>query len=263
MTYRMYIDECGTDDIVNCHIDQHRHLALTGVIISHEAGIEYANPQLSDLKHKHFPRADPDAPPVILHRCDFLGGNGPFQPMQDDAKLKAFCDDLYEYLAGLPHTVITVVIDKFAMLRMEHWALKEPYLYCAEVLVEKFVQFLERADSTGDVWAESRKNRKNKVLQRHFTKACHDGTLYVSDPARIAARLTTFDIQFREKKHNCTGLQIADVYAKPSMDRILSPRIQGYAVSPFSARFGQLLVDQKYDRSATGRLSGYGMKFLP
>ena len=263
MAYRMYIDECGTDDIISCHLEPHRHLALTGVIISHEAGAAHANPGLADLKHKHFPQQDPDAPPVVLHRSDFLGGKGPFQCLQDQNRLTSFCDDLHTYLASLTHTVITVVIDKHAMLKKEHWLLKEPYHYCAEVLVEKFVQFLERADSTGDVWAESRKNGKNKALQRHFMQACEKGTRYVADPARIAARLSSFEIEFREKKHNCTGLQIADIYAKPSMDRILFPRIQGYGVSDFSARFGQLLVDHKYDRSATGWLSGYGMKFLP
>lgn len=263
MSYRMYIDECGTDDIVSCHLDQHRHLALTGVIISHDAVSAYANPRLANLKAKHFPPSDPDAQPLILHRSDFLGGNGPFQKLQDPANLQAFCDDLHAYLAGLEHSVITVVLDKHAMLKKDHWVLKEPYHYCAEVLVEKYVQFLERADSIGDVWAESRKDKKNKALQRHFAQSCIEGTRYVSDPARIASRLTTFEIQFREKKHNCTGLQIADIYAKPSMDRILCPRIQNYITSPFSDRFGQLLVDQKYDRSPTGWLSGYGMKFLP
>lgn len=263
MTYRMYVDECGTDDIVSCHLEPHRHLALTGVIISHQAGVEHANPGLTSVKDRHFPRADPDAVQIVLHRSDFLAGKGPFQALQTPANLSSFSNDLFDYLRALEHTVITVVIDKLAMLRKHHWTNKEPYHYCAEVLVEKFVQFLERADSTGDVWAESRKDRKNRALQHHFTSACQAGTRYVADPARIAARLSTFDIEFREKRHNCTGLQLADIYAKPSMDRILMPRIQGYKVSEFSRRFGQLLVDHKYDRSPSGWLSGYGMKHLP
>lgn len=263
MPFRMYIDECGTDDVVSCHLDPHRHLALTGVIISHDDCTNYANPRMAALKETHFPQADPDASPIVLHRSDFLGGSGPFQAMQNEEKLQAFCDDLHSYLDGLNHSVITVVIDKFAMLKKDHWALKEPYHYCAEVLAEKFVQFLERENAVGDVWAESRKIKKNKALQRHFSDACNEGTRYVGDPARFAARLTSFDIQFREKKHNCTGLQIADVYAKPSMDQILRQRIQGHAASPFSMRFGQLLQEKKYDRSPTGRVKGYGMKFMP
>jgi hypothetical protein len=259
----MYVDECGTDDIVSCHIDAHRYLGLTGVIISHEQTAAYANPQLNALKQAHLAQADPDAPPIVLHRSDFLGLKGPYERLKDEARMAAFLNALHVYLSGLEHTVITVVIDKLAMLRMEHWVNKEPYHYCAEVLAEKFVQFLERKESTGDVWAESRKGRKNKLLQRHFARACENGTRYVEDSNRFAARLETFDIQFREKKHNCTGLQIADVYAKPSLDRILRPRIDGYATSPFSDRFGQLLVDHKYDRSNTGWLKGYGMKFLP
>lgn len=114
-----------------------------------------------------------------------------------------------------------------------------------------------------DVWAESRKDRKNKALSRHFRGACERGTKFVSDPQRFADRLTSFDIEFREKKHNNTGLQIADVYAKPSHDRVLLLRDKDHPRTPFSTRFGDLLWDEKYDRRWDGIRSGYGMKYLP
>ncbi|MBB6427512.1 DUF3800 domain-containing protein [Sphingopyxis sp. JAI128] len=263
MLYRMYVDECGTDDIISCHLPDHQHLAVTGVVISHTDVAANATPELNAIKHQFFPRADPDAAPAVLHRSDFLSAKGDFECLKDGATMALFQDRLFAYLDALPHTVITVVIDKHAMLRKQHWQLKEPYLYCAEVLAEKYVQYLERVNGRGDVYAESRKDKKNKALAKHFAEACTNGTQFVKDPERFKARLTTFDIEFREKKHNNTGLQIADLYAKPSFDRVMLLRDKDTPRKPFSARFGDLLWDRKYDRSWDGTRNGYGMKYLP
>lgn len=263
MLYRMYIDECGTDDIVSCEIPQHRHLALTGVIISHDDVINIATPGLNKLKDRFFPKDDPDAERTVLHRSDFLAAKGDFHALGDPAIFREFEDALHQYLSALPHWVITVVIDKYAMLKNDHWKLKEPYHLGAGVLAEKFVQFLDRKNARGDIYAESRKHKKNTALASHLTQACERGTLFVPNPERFKKRLTTFEIEFREKKHNNTGLQIADIYAKPSFDRIMHGRDKYHKRSPFSIRFGALLFDRKYDRSQDGVQRGYGMKFMP
>jgi hypothetical protein len=49
------------------------------------------------------------------------------RPLSDPAKFREFEDALHQYLSVLPHWVITVVIDKYAMLKKDHWKLKEPY----------------------------------------------------------------------------------------------------------------------------------------
>lgn len=263
MPYRMYIDECGTDDIKSCQAIEHRHLALTGVIISLADVASAATPGLNDIKSRYFPAADPDETPIVLHRSDFLAAKGRFHCLANQQKMADFQDDLYAWLKALPHTVITVVIDKQAMLGRSHWSLKEPYHYCAEVLAEKFVQFLDRKQSTGDVFAESRKEKKNTALSSHFRTACEKGTRFVSNPERFTKRISSFDIRFLEKKHNNTGLQIADIYAKPSFDRIMFARDKAHTRLPFAIRFGELLHELKYDRRWDGELRGYGMKYMP
>jgi hypothetical protein len=259
--FRMYIDECGTDDIVSCHLPEHQHLALTGVILDLDVVRDIATPRMIDLKNKHFPEEDPDGDPIVLHRSDFLAHKGRFHTLSDEARMSAFIADLEQYLFDLEHTVITVVLDKDAMMKRAHWRNKEPYHYCAEVLAEKFVQFLERRKAVGDIWAESRKSAKNKRLQRAFEGVCKTGSRFV-DPARYGANFSTFDITFREKKHNNTGIQIADAYAKPSMDRIMLQKNKHLVRSPFSKRLGALLYVHKYDRAANGEQWGYGMKYL-
>jgi hypothetical protein len=222
-----------------------------------------ATPRLDALKLAHFGGRDPDGPALVLHRSDYLGTKGDFGRLAEQNRMDAFQDALEAYLMDTDHTVITVVLDKHEMLNKVHWRNKEPYHYCAEVMAEKFVQFLERHNSTGDIYAESRKGAKNHRLQAAFTAVCNQGSQYVRDPARYAAALSTFQIEFREKKHNNTGIQIADTYAKPSMDRIMWQRDKQHARTDFSRRFGAILFDHKYDRSANGYQWGYGMKYLP
>lgn len=262
--YRLYIDECGTDDTVNCHVPRHQFLSLTGVIVSVDHIRTTAAPRLEALKRKHLPHIDPDGPPVVLHRSDYVAGKGVFHPLQDPTKFAAFENDLHAFLNSVEHRVITVVLDKNAMLGMRHWRNKEPYHYCAEVLAEKFVQYLERRDGVGDVFAESRKEKKNRALSDAFRKICEVGTRFVPNPGRFSARLTTFDIAYRTKHHNVAGIQIADTYAKPSFDRIMFERDKSHARTAFSSRIGELLFLSKYDLSiGTGARWGYGMKYLP
>lgn len=224
---------------------------------------EFVTPELDRLKREHFPDHDPDGPPLVLHRSDFLAAKGVFHSLSDAERHESFVLDLMKLLLSIEHKVITVVIDKDAMLRKAHWRNKEPYHYCCEVLIEKYVQCLERMESRGDVFAESRKKKKNEALQTAFSEVCAAGTRYIKDPNRISARLTTQTIKFREKPDNTAGLQIADAYAKPSMDRIMYKRDRTYARSPFSVRLGKILFEEKYDRSATGYQWGYRMKYLP
>lgn len=225
---------------------------------------EKGAPWLQRLKDKHFPHVDPDGPPIVLHRSDFVAAKKEFHTLSDEARMASFIADLMLYLTAVEHCVMTVVLDKEAMLHKAYWSNKEPYHYCAEVLAEKFVQYLERRNGVGDVFAESRQHRKNNALAAAFRGVCEAGTRYVSDPARFAERLNTFEIKFRDKKDNVAGLQIADIYAKPSFDRVMFERDRTHERKPLSAAIGELLYEKKYDRSAgTGARMGYGMKYLP
>lgn len=220
-----------------------------------------ATPTLNVWKAELF-RHDPDIP-IILHRKDILQKKGPFGILRDERRRDIFDEFIVDYLNHTEFTVITVVLDKKAMLNQIHWREKHPYHYLMNILVEKYVQWLERRNAIGDVMPERRRGKKDNALQRAFLQVRQDGTNYVSSD-RILTRIPSEKLKFRSKADNVTGLQICDLIAHPS--HMYIRRLQNHPVllGPFAQRIVPILTRQKYDRSPyTGRISGYGIKYLP
>jgi hypothetical protein len=201
MSYRLYVDEVGNDDIGNVSDERHRYLSLTGVAMKLADTRDVLTPRLDKLKRDIF-RSDPDVP-IILHRKDLLQRKGIFGKLNDPTLRASFDTETLSIIAETPYSVITVLIDKKGMLNQKHWINRHPYHYLMEILVEKYVQFLERRGSTGDIMAH---------------------------PSHI-------DVRSR---------------ARHSVE-----------IGPFAKQITKILADEKYDRSRSGQIRGYGVKYLP
>ncbi len=260
--YRLYLDETGTDDLTHTHDERYRYLSLTGLIFDPVYVDQIVTPKLNEIKSSYFPR-DPDDSPIIFHRTHMLNAKGVFQVLGNEKIATEFFDALYSLIKEAEFKVITVVLDKDAMLRQTHWKSKNPYHYGTEVLIEKYVQWLQRRGSLiGDICAEQRRGKKDELLDEAVSEIYKEGTRYTT-AAMIQNRLCAQKVKFRSKRDNITALQISDILSKPSFDHVISRRKPDYTVSPFSGRYIQLLVDQKYDRSVSGKIEGYGTKYLP
>ena len=66
--------------------------------------------------------------------------------------------------------------------------------------------------------------------------------------------ITTLRIEFAEKKMNLTGLQIADLTARPIGLRILRPDQENRAYETIRPKFRQ---------SPAGKIKGWGLKKFP
>lgn len=175
---------------------------------------------------------------------------------------KAFNADLLNLLRSVDYTTITVVIDKYEHLqRYEVWHY-DPYHYCQEVLLERYVLWLEERDSSGDVMAESRGGREDRRLKESFSRIWNEGTRYV--PAtQFASRLTSKQLKVKTKANNIAGLQLADLLAHPSFKYVLSRHQRIAQPQTFGAKIARILVESKYLRSPSGKLDGWGCKWLP
>lgn len=258
--YRLYIDETGNADLGASRDPNHRYLSLTGVIIERQYVRHTLTPRLNELKQEFFD-PDPDEP-IILHRRAILQRNRPFHALRDQKIAADFDDKLLSLLSDCEYVVITVVIDKLAHLRRYRVWRYEPYHYCLEVLLERYVLWLNRHGARGDVLSEVRGGKVDRQLEKSFSRHYKHGTLFVRRDV-IRRCLTSNRLKLKTKAKNISGLQLADILAHPSALYARSLYARDVKPTGFGEQIVNLLIKNKYDRSERRKLTGWGIKWLP
>ena len=260
MKYRMYVDEVGNADLQASKNPNHRYLSLTGVVLELDYVVTRVFPAVEQLKRTHF-GAHPDEP-IILHRKEVMQRKPPFDALKEAATDGAFTSDLISLFRSLDYTVFTAIIDKLEHVeRYQAWRF-DPYHYCLTVLVERFVQWLESQNAIGDVMAESRGGGEDMRLKAVFSEVYREGTEYVR-PEVIQARLTSKELKVSPKAQNVAGLQLADLIAYPSYRSTLCRRQGKPLPEDMNGKIASILEESKYYRSSSGRIDGWGRKWLP
>jgi hypothetical protein len=258
--YRLYVDEVGTDDMNALEIDDHRYLSLTGVAMRITDARDDLTPKMNWVKKEVFDN-DPDSP-LIFHRKKIVQRKEQFGILNDPRKADLFDRAMLRIYKKCPYFVITCVIDKLEASTKMIWAEKHPYHYLIQILVEKFARFLIRKDSFGDIMPEGRMGKKDQLLQDAYEHVRNLGNFYFP-PEQIRYRIPAKKLKFRYKTDNIAGLQLADLLAHPSHMYVRSTRKHDVRLGDFASRVKDILVSSKYDRSATGTIRGYGIKYLP
>lgn len=240
--------------------DNFRYLSLTGVVMRVNHARDYLVPVFDRIKAEILDQ-DPDEP-ICFHRTDIRGFKGPFQPLRDEGRREEFDRRILQIMSDADYRVITVLIDKQWMTTQLHWDQTHPYHFLMEIMVEKYAQYLKRMNSTGDIMPEARGNNQDKELQRQFYRYRLMGTRY-ADFALTRAHIPGKNLKFRTKKDNVAGLQLCDLLAHPSHFTIRQNLRHEVNLGPFAERVSEILVRQKYDRSYSGDVRGYGFKALP
>jgi len=258
--FRLYIDEVGDPGLQSAKDPRYRYLSLTGVIMELDYVNETVFPELEGLKKKYF-HSHVDEP-VIFHRKELVNRRYPFQSLQNEEVRKAFDNDLLHLLNTLDFTVITVVIDKLEhKMRYRVWQ-QDPYHYSLRILLERYVLFLQAANTTGDAMAESRGGKEDMRLKTSYRRVCNEGTEYVL-AEKFGEYLTSRELKVKQKSNNIAGLQIADLVAHPSHKATLARKNKQGLPSNFGGKIARLLEKGKYYQSPTGRIDGWGRKWLP
>jgi len=253
--YRIYIDEVGNPDLESSDNPNHRFLSLTGVVLELRYVRELLHPQMEALKAKFFPY-HPDEP-VIFHRKEMVNRKCSFSPLRDEAVRLEFDRELLRLLAEWNYVVISVCLDKKRHKETYTQWRYDPYHYCLAVLLERFVFFLNQANCSGDVMAESRGGKADRRLKDSFAGLWGRGTDYV-DPPQFQSRLTSKQLKVKSKANNIAGLQLADLLAHPSRNEILRENnLLETPMAPFAAKIVRILQGKYYQRG--GRIFGKKM----
>ncbi len=256
MKFRIYIDETGSSDIESSDNPNHRFLSLTGVILDLDYVEKVVHPQMEQIKASFF-RSHPDDP-VIFHRTEMMNAKTPFEALRDSHTRERFDEQLLGLLTSWQYTVITVCLDKKKHKETYATWRYDPYHYCLALLMERFVYFLNRSQSKGDVMAESRGGKADLRLKASFHGLWENGTEYV-EPDQFKVALTSCQLKVKPKASNVAGLQLADLLAHTSRNEILEENAFIHRTPTLFAQKVRRILTMKYDQQA-GRV--FGKKLL-
>jgi hypothetical protein len=163
-------------------------------------------------------------------------------------------------LESLPFPCIAAAIDKvrfremYADGRVDDFLPTSAYLMCVDFIMERFTHFLCHVGggAQGTVRAESRGLREDALVHHEYIRLHLEGTQFCSE-SQFRGYLRPA-IQFERKDANTSGLQIADLMARPIADKVLDPTGSPERWEVVAAKF----YDGTHDRR-----SSYGLKIFP
>lgn len=255
----MYVDEVGQEAMRVFETDHQRYLSLTGVIMRVDyAGGEFIE-RMEDLKSEYFDDHHPDDP-VVFHRSEMVRRKGPFSILSDDNVSEEFNTELLKLIADSRFIATTVGIDKES--HKSHYSdPAHPYHYLLELMLERYVKFLETKGTRGDIYFESRGAKKDQKLQDELVALRKGGNANISARS-LEKRLCTDGLVFKRGDQNVAGLQLADIIAFPSLRHLVCTDQQKELDVGMTSQIVKILVDEKYRRSPGGLIQGYGTKWL-
>ena len=145
-------------------------------------------------------------------------------------------------------TIIASIIEKQRLMdRYMHP--ENPYNLALAFCLERLLYFLSDAgeeDRRVHVVFESKGKREDRELELEFRRVCSGANL-------SHRRTLPFEPIFAPKSVNCTGLQIADLVARPIGRHILRPTQANAAYENIKNKI----------RTRRGRIEGVGLKVFP
>jgi hypothetical protein len=213
----IYLDECG-QHVVSAH-DDFAVFVLAAVIIR-ESDRERVETEWRLWKAEYLGSAD-----EIVHEPDIRRGDGPFYGERATAAIEA----LPAILGSLDFMGFAVVVHRdeyvaqYGTGPLDESLPDHAYLLALDVLMERVALALDSHydGARGQVIAESRGAKEDAQLQHEFARLHLDGTSYIA-PGWFRQQLCP-GIRFLGKADNSTGLQLADLLARPAGEKVADP----------------------------------------
>lgn len=168
-------------------------------------------PAIESFKFKHFGHDT-----VVLHESEMRKEKGSFR-FGDRSEKEAFLEELTGIIQHNNFVLISCVIDK-ARLKERSGLGSNPYHlalgFCLETLFE-FIQEKKQENYPTHVVVECRGKKEDKDLELEFRRICAGAN-------RWGCTLP-FRIVFADKKTNSSGLQLADLVARPVGLSVIRP----------------------------------------
>lgn len=176
---------------------------------------------------------------VILHEREIRKAVPPFDLVLNEKRRDAFYAGLNSAIEAAPFKLIAGVINKPA-LKKQYAFPGNPYELAMKFCLER-LQFELGSGGIVHVVFEGRGKNEDDALELEFRRLC-DSKLYPFVPV------------FAHKVCNSTGLQIADLVARPIGRHVLDPKQENRAFE---------ILQKKFRKSPSGLIAGWGLKVFP
>ena len=216
--YIVYADESGDHGLISIDAE-YPVFALTFCIIRKENYIDVVDPALQRFKFEFWGH---DA--VVLHEHEIRKEKGHFAFLMADRKLRhLFMEKLNRIMEDMPIAIVASVIDK-VLLKKQHAHPRNPYVIALNFCLDRLFDFLEQNGQQGKlthVIFESRGVSEDRLLELEFRRICHESQQWGVERKDFSKM--KFDPLFVKKASNSTGLQLADLTARPIALNVLRP----------------------------------------
>jgi len=245
--YIVYVDESGDHSLTS--IDNNYPIFVLAFCVFHKRHYSEAIvPALEKFKFNHFGHDQ-----VVLHENEIRKEAGTFNIFKSRDEKHRFLHELTEIIDFSNFILISCTIDKRS-IKSAGDIDDNPYHialgYCMETLYE-FLQEKEQQGKKTHVVVECRGDKEDRALELEFRRIC-DGN------NRKGVTLP-FEVLFSDKKAMSSGLQLADLVARPIGLKTLRPDQDNRAFEVLKHKF---YCDGGRDKAGRG-YKGFGMKIFP
>lgn len=205
--YIVYVDEAGhaspePDPAFPCFV-------LAFCLFEKDVYCTQVAPRLQQLKFDFFGHDM-----VIVHEREIRKSQGPFSILQNKSVREAFLRRLHDLVAQTEFAILHRTLAKDGRHRPEDNLYHLAAQFCLESLYEKLRE-LQQHECLTHVVFERRGKKEDRLLELEFRRICDGANKHESEYPFVPV--------FASKLCNSTGLQFADLVARPIGLSVLKP----------------------------------------
>lgn len=239
--YIVYVDESGDHSLTSINPD-YPVFVLAFCIFHKKYYAESIVPAFTKFKFDHFGHDI-----MVLHEHDIRKETNGFN-FQDRAGKLGFLTELSELIKQQNFIIVGVVIDKNKLI--DKYQLPDnPYHIALKFCLERLSFFLQEKNQHSrftPVIFENRGKKEDNELELEFRRLCDNQNF-------------NFYMKFADKKTNSTGLQLADLVARPIGLKTIRPDQTNQAFVVVEEK----LYSKNGRQGAGSGYEGYGLKCFP
>lgn len=240
--YIVYVDESGDHELSATNTD-YPIFVLSFCIFKISDYIDSVVPKMQKIKFSYFGHDM-----IVFHEREIRKQLSPFEFLQVEDTRNAFHSELGKLIEDSPFTVVASVIKK-EPFSSSYLSGLNPYHVALEFGLERVFYHLQLKNQRGKkvfVVFEARGKKEDAELELEFRR--------ILDETKTEGMGEMFKFRCVSKQVNSSGLQIADLIARPIGLHVLNPEQRNRAWDG---------IEPKIRKSPKGNLFGWGLKIYP